>query len=254
MSLPDVVTREQWLAARRDLLTREKEHTRQKDALSTARRELPMVRVEKDYRFDGPRGQVGLLELFDGHRQLAVLHFMFDPRWEDGCPGCTAEVDEIAPGLVAHLRTRETAFAVVSRAPLAQLERYREKRSWTHDWYSSFGSDFNYDFHATIDASVAPVLVNFRDPDELVAAGYEWATLRENHPSEQSGWSFFLRDGDAVFHTYSTFGRGTEALGGSYGILDLTALGRQEEWEEPKGRVEQPGPSAPFFDETAAGA
>jgi predicted dithiol-disulfide oxidoreductase (DUF899 family) len=254
MSLPDVVSREEWLAARKKLLVREKELTRLHDALNTARRELPMVRIEKDYRFEGPRGSVGLLDLFEGRRQLAVQHFMFDPRWEDGCPGCTADVEERSEGLLAHLRSRETSLAIVSRAPLAKLEAYKAKKGWTVDWYSSFGTDFNYDFHVTLDATVAPVMHNYREADELRAAGLEWATLSENHPSEIAGWSFFLRDGDEVFHTYSTYGRGTEALGGSYGILDLTALGRQEEWEEPKGRVERPGRSVPFFDDATVGA
>src|SRR5512142_1904558 len=119
MSLPDVVSREEWLAARRELLAREKELTRQKDALNTARRELPMVKIEKDYRFEGPTGQVALLDLFGESRQLAMQHFMFDPSWDEGCPSCTAEVDELSDGLLAHLRARETAFAVVSRAPFA---------------------------------------------------------------------------------------------------------------------------------------
>jgi predicted dithiol-disulfide oxidoreductase (DUF899 family) len=211
MSLPDVVSREEWLVARKELLAREKELTRLKDSLNTARRELPMVRIEKDYRFDGPRGEVGLLDLFEGRRQLAVQHFMFDPRWEDGCPGCSADVEERSEGLLAHLRTRETSLAIVSRAPLAKLEAYKAKRGWTVDWYSSFGSDFNYDFHVTLDASVAPILHNYREPEELLAAGFESLTLSENQPSEQPGWSFFLRDGDEIFHTYSMFGRGTEA-------------------------------------------
>ena len=254
MSLPDIVSREDWLVARKALLIREKELTRQKDALNTARRELPMVRIEKDYRFEGPRGSVGLLDLFEGARQLVVQHFMFDPRWENGCPGCTGDVDERSDGLIAHLRERETALATISRAPLAKLEAYKAKRGWTIDWYSSFGSDFNYDFHVTLDAAVAPVLHNYRGREELVAAGLEWATRSDDYPSEQAGYSFFLRDGDEVFHTYSTYARGTEATAGTYGILDLTALGRQEEWEEPKGRVERPGPSAPFFEGVVSGA
>ena len=254
MSLPDIVSREEWLVARKRLLGREKDLTRREDALNTARRELPMVRIEKDYRFDGPRGSVGLIDLFEGRRQLAIQHFMFDPRWEDGCPGCTADVEERSEGLLAHLKARATSLAIVSRAPLAKLETYKKKRGWTIDWYSSFGSDFNYDFHVTLDATVAPVMHNYRDADELVAAGLQWVTLSENHPSEQPGWSFFLREGEEIFHTYSTFGRGTEAVGGAYGILDLTALGRQEEWEEPKGRVDRPGPSVPFFEDAAVRA
>jgi predicted dithiol-disulfide oxidoreductase (DUF899 family) len=250
MSLPEVTSREEWLVARKALLAREKQLTREKDALNRARRELPMVRIEKDYRFEGPAGAVGLLDLFGGCRQLAVQHFMFDPSWEDGCPSCTAEVDELSEGLLEHLRVRETAFAVVSRAPLEKLEAYKRRKGWTVDWYSSYGSDFNYDFHVTLDASVTPVMHNYRTAAELEEAGMGRLTSSENQPSEQPGWSFFLRDGDDVFHTYSTFGRGTEALGGAYGILDLTALGRQEAWEEPKGRVDDPNRASPDFADT----
>lgn len=233
---PDVVSREEWLAARRALLISEKEAVRAKDALNRRRRELPMVRVEKEYRFEGPDGPVTLLDLFDGERQLVVQHFMFRPDREDGCGSCTAAVDELSEGLLRHLRARGTVYAVVARAPQAKLERYRAKRGWTIPLYSSFGSDFNYDFHVTLDASVAPVQFNYRGPDELRAAGLEWILDPKDQPMEQPGMSCFLRDGDEVFHTYSTFARGTEQVGGAYGILDMTALGRQEDWEEPKGR------------------
>jgi predicted dithiol-disulfide oxidoreductase (DUF899 family) len=126
---------------------------------------------------------------------------------------------------------------VVARAPLAKLAKYRAKRGWSIPLYSSFGSDFNYDFHVTLDASVAPIRFNYRGPDELREAGMEWMLDTGNQPMEQPGMSCFLRDGDEVFHTYSTFGRGTEQTGGAYGILDMTALGRQEDWEQPKGRA-----------------
>jgi predicted dithiol-disulfide oxidoreductase (DUF899 family) len=244
---PDVVPREAWLAARRALLISEKEALRAKDALNTRRRELPMVRVEKDYRFDGPDGQVGLLDLFDGERQLVVQHFMFHPDWEDGCGSCTAAVDELSEGLLRHLRARSTVYAVVARAPIATLERYRAKRGWSIPLYSSFGSDFNYDFHVTLDASVTPVQFNYRGPDELRAAGMEWILDTDAQPMEQPGMSCFLRDGDEVFHTYSTFARGTEQLGGAYGVLDMTALGRQEDWEEPKGRAGTSRDAIPDF-------
>ena len=197
---------------------------------------LPMVEIEKPYVFEGPDGDATLLDLFEGRRQLIVVHFMFDPRWEDGCPSCTAGADEMSPGLLAHLHARETTLAYVARAPLAKLERYKAKRGWTFPWYSSYGSDFNYDFHVTLDESVAPVEYNYRTPEEHRAAGTAYYVEGEQ-PLELPGQSHFLRDGERIFHTYSTFGRGGEMTGGSYYFLDLTALGRQEDWEEPKGRA-----------------
>jgi predicted dithiol-disulfide oxidoreductase (DUF899 family) len=244
MSLPKVVSQDEWLAARTRLLAEEKAMTRARDALSTKRRELPMVKVDKEYLFEGPNGKATLLDLFDGSRQLIVQHFMFDPSWDDGCPSCTGASDEISDGLVAHLRARDTNLVVISRAPLEKIERYKEKRGWTFPWLSSYGSDFNYDFNVTIDASVTPVMFNFRTLDELEKAGMGW--LGEGS-SEQPGYSTFLRDGDAVFHTYSVYGRGTESLGGSYYFLDMTALGRQEEWEEPKGRADNARANVPDF-------
>jgi predicted dithiol-disulfide oxidoreductase (DUF899 family) len=236
MSLPEVVSREEWLAARRALLAKEKELTRARDRLSADRRRLPMVEITKAYEFEGPEGRVGLLDLFAGRRQLIVRHFMFDPEWEDGCPSCTAGADELSDGLFAHLEARDTSHAVVARAPLEKIERYKAKRGWTFRWYSSYGSDFNYDFHVTLDPAVAPAEYNYREPPE----GGEY-------PMETPGVSCFLRDGDRVFHTYSTFARGMEQLGGSYYFLDLSALGRQEEWEEPKGRADFERRNIPDF-------
>ncbi|MFD0516981.1 DUF899 domain-containing protein [Paractinoplanes durhamensis] len=246
-NLPEIVTRDEWLAARKELLVSEKEAVRAKDALNSRRRMLPMVRVEKDYRFEGPDGPVTLLDLFDSQRQLVVQHFMFDPGWEDGCGSCTAAVDELSDGLLRHLRARRTTYAVVARAPLAKLEKYRAKRGWTIPLYSSSGSDFNYDFHITLDESVTPVEFNFRGPDELRAAGLGWTLDTANQPMEQPGMSAFLRVGDDVFHTYSTFARGTEQMGGAYGVLDMTALGRQEDWEIPKGRADTSRGAIPDF-------
>jgi predicted dithiol-disulfide oxidoreductase (DUF899 family) len=203
-----------------------------------------MVRIEKQYVFEGPSGQVGLSNLFDGCRQLVLQHFMFAPDSDAGCSSCTAGVDEMSAGLLQHLRARHTAFVLVSRAPYAKLQAYAASRGWDVAWYSSYGSDFNYDFHVTLDPSVAPVEFNYRDADELTRAGLGW--LAEG-PGEQPGVSCFLRDGDAVFHTYSTFNRGTEKLGGAYSILDITALGRQEEWEEPKGRAGSVHGNVPNF-------
>ncbi len=244
MALPQIASGEQWLAARRELLAREKELTRAHDLLNADRRRLPMVAVEKEYVFDGPAGRVGLPQLFGGRRQLVVQHFMFDPEWEDGCGSCTAAADELSVGLLEHLGARDTTFAAVSRAPLATIDGYRQRRGWTFPWYSSYGSAFNYDFHVTLDSSVAPVMFNYRDASELREAGLGWVA---EQPGEQPGYSCFLRDGNEVFHTYSTFGRGTEQLGGGYAFLDMTALGRQEEWEEPKDRVSSARGAVPDF-------
>jgi predicted dithiol-disulfide oxidoreductase (DUF899 family) len=244
MSLPKVVSEAEWLAARKELLAEEKAMTRARDALNTKRRELPMVEIDKHYVFDGPEGKVSLLDLFDGRSQLITQHFMFDPSWDDGCPSCTAASDESSPGLLRHLHARDTTFVVISRAPLDKIERYKTSKGWTFPWYSSYGSDFNYDFHVTIDASVAPVMWNYRTLEELEQVGMGWLG---DGSSEQPGYSMFLRDGDSVFHTYSMYARGAEMLGGSYYFLDLTALGRQEEWEEPKGRVASARAGLPDF-------
>jgi predicted dithiol-disulfide oxidoreductase (DUF899 family) len=244
MSLPEVVSRQEWLVQRKALLVEEKAMTRARDALSTKRRQLPMVEVDKEYVFTGTKGTAGLPDLFDGSRQLIAQHFMFDPDWDEGCPSCTGAADEMSEGLIRHLRARDTNFVVVSRAPLEKIERYKATRGWTFPWYSSFGSDFNYDFNVTIDASVAPVMWNYRTMPELESHDMGW--LGEGS-SEQPGYSMFLRDGDRVFHTYSLYARGAEMLGGVYSFLDMTALGRQEEWEEPKGRADKARAALPDF-------
>jgi predicted dithiol-disulfide oxidoreductase (DUF899 family) len=220
MSLPRIATRQEWAEARQSLLAREKELTRQRDALNTERRNLPMVEVDKQYVFDGADGQVALLDMFQGRRQLILYHFMFDPDWDEGCSSCSAGTDELSPGFFEHLHVRDTSYAMVSRAPLAKLERWKARKGWDIPWYSSFGSDFNYDFGVTIDDSVRP---------------------------ELPGRSCFLRVGERVFHTYSQYARGLESTGGSYYFLDLTALGRQEDWEEPRGRAESARSAMPNF-------
>src|SRR3712207_1201486 len=166
MNLPQVVSRDEWLVARKELLAKEKEFTRHRDALNAERRRLPMVRIEKQYVFEGPDGKASLLDLFDGRRQLIVGHFMFDPSWDEGCPSCSAGADEVSDGLLTHLYTRDTTFVYVSRAPLAKIERYKASKGWTFPWYSSYGSDFNYDFHVTLDESVAPIEYNYRTKAE----------------------------------------------------------------------------------------
>lgn len=231
MSLPPVVSHEEWLAARKELLAKEKELTRERDALNGERRRLGMVKVEKDYVFEGPEGTLRLVDLFDGCRQLIVQHFMFDPSCEDGCPSCSWAADEISEGRLRHLREGDTAFAAVSRAPLAKLEDYKRRKGWTFPWYSSYGSDFNYDFDVTIDESVAPPVYNYRTKAEHERAG-TGGYFEGDEPIEEPGYSCFIRDGDNVFHTYSTYARGTETVGGSHYFLDLTALGRQQEFEK----------------------
>ena len=246
MALPQIVSRDEWLTARKALLDEEKAFTQRRDALNASRRQLPMIEIDKAYTFAGLEGEVGLLDLFDGRRQLIVIHFMFDPRWDEGCSSCSAGADELADGLLKHLHARDTALVAVSRAPFAKLAKFKEQKGWTFPWYSSFGSDFNYDFHVTLDQSIAPVEYNYRDKAAHEQAGTAYYVEGEA-PIEAPGVSCLLRDGDAVFHTYSTYARGTEATGGAYYFLDLTALGRQEAWEEPKGRASNAHDASPDF-------
>jgi predicted dithiol-disulfide oxidoreductase (DUF899 family) len=192
LEYPTVVSRAEWLAARKQFLIKEKEFTRQRDALNTERRRLPMVKIQKDYVFEGLDGQVHLLDLFQGRRQLIVYHFMFDPSWDEGCPSCSFLVDNI--GHLAHLHARNASLAVISRAPLAKIERFKKRMGWTFPWYSSFGSDFNYDFHVTLDEAVAPVEYNYRGKEEHVQKGENYFTQGELH-----GLSVFLHDGDGIF-------------------------------------------------------
>jgi predicted dithiol-disulfide oxidoreductase (DUF899 family) len=238
MSLPQVVSRTEWLEARQRLLAAEKEQTRARDALNAGRRRLPMVRVETDYAFEGPDGKASLGDLFGGHGQLIVQHVMFGPDWDAACPGCTAGVDELADGVLTHLRSRDTEFVLVSRAPLGKLQGYAASRGWTVPWYSSYGSDFNYDFQVTLDKNRPQLDYNYRALPEA---------LGESDTTELPGVSCFLRDGEQIYHTYSTFARGTDTLGSSYSLLDLTALGRQEDWEEPQGRARTVHGADPTF-------
>jgi predicted dithiol-disulfide oxidoreductase (DUF899 family) len=213
LKLPRVVSQAEWEAAREELLAKEKEATRARDALAAERRRQPMVRIDKDYVFEGPEGKASLFDLFDGRRQLILYHFMFAPGvdgWPSaGCDGCSMVVDNI--GHLAHLHARDTSLVLVSRAPLANIEAYRERMGWTVPWFSSHGTDFNADFGVTTDEG------------------------------ESFGLSVFLRDGDEVFRTYFTSGRGVEALGSNWTFLDLTPLGRQEDWEDsPEGYPQTP--------------
>jgi predicted dithiol-disulfide oxidoreductase (DUF899 family) len=213
MTLPQVVSDDEWQQALGEITAEEKRATRERDALAARRRRMPATVVDKPYEFEGPDGPAGLLDMFDGRRQLVLYHFMFAPGvhgWpEAGCPGCSMFVDQI--GHPAHFHARDTSLALVSRAPLAQIEAYRQRMGWTIPWYSSAGSDFNRDF-------------GLSRPD-----------------GEGFGLSVFIRDGERVLRTYFTSNRGVEALGSVWTFLDLTPLGRQEEWEQsPPGRPQEP--------------
>lgn len=215
---PRVVSRAEWLAARKELLVKEKEFNRQRDALSAERRKLPMVRIEKDYVFEGPDGRRTVRDLFEGRRQLVVYHFMFDPAWDEGCPSCSFVADNFAGALV-HLAARDTSFAVISRAPIAKIERFKKRMEWEFPWLSSFGTDFNYDFLVTLDEHHTEY--NYA-PVSAQPGGYP-------QEGEREGLSVFLRDGDRLFHTYSTYQRGLDPFLNTYNFLDHTPLGRQEE-------------------------
>jgi predicted dithiol-disulfide oxidoreductase (DUF899 family) len=226
---PRVVPPREWRTAHKAFLVKEKEFTRARDALNAERQALPMTEVSKRYVFQGPVGAAGLADLFDGRRQLIIYHFMFDPAWEEGCPMCSFLVDNI--GHLSHLReARDTSLVLVSRAPLDRIEPFRRRMGWTVPWYSSYGSDFNYDFHVTLDESVAPVEYNYRDKAELEQAGLDWLARSRG---EHHGLSVFLRDGGRVLRTYSTYARGGDLLLGTYNYLDLTPLGRQEDGPGP---------------------
>jgi predicted dithiol-disulfide oxidoreductase (DUF899 family) len=214
MNPQNIVNRKEWIAARKELLAREKAFTRERDALSEARRQLPRVEVDKDYVFEGPNGPVKLADLFQGKQQLIVYHLMFDPAKEKACPHCSFVIDGIASGLV-HLQGRDTAFAAISRAPYAKIAPFKQRMQWTFPWVSSFGNDFNYDFHVTLDPRKDSTVYNYEKVD--------WKE------GEYPGLSVFLREGKRIFHTYSTYMRGLDIFMSPYHLLDATAMGRHED-------------------------
>jgi predicted dithiol-disulfide oxidoreductase (DUF899 family) len=222
--LPEIVSREEWREARITLLAEEKELTRRRDALSARRRRLPMVRIEKEYVFEGPEGKVTLAGLFGDRRQLVVHHAMFGPDWDAACPRCTAATDGYTRTLLGELHARDTAFAMICRAPIAKVEAHCRGRGWALPWYSSYNSDFNYDFRVTLDRSIPQLEYNYRP--EPGALG------DDDDSAELPGASCFLRKGDEVFHTYSAYARGLDHTDLANAFLDLTALGRQEAWEQ----------------------
>lgn len=231
---PKIAERDEWLTARKTLLEHEKEYIGYRDRINAERRRLPMVKLEKEYSFEGANGTVKLIDLFAGRTQLIIYHFMFDPAWEKGCMGCTGYVDAL--GDLSMLGDRDTTFALVSRAPLPKLEAYKTLKGWTIPWYSSFGSDFNYDFHVTLDENIAPIEYNYRDKAELEKINGPNVIQGESH-----GLSVFFRSGEDIFHTYSTYARGVESLTDAYSLLDMTPYGRQEDFEDsPPGWPQQP--------------
>jgi predicted dithiol-disulfide oxidoreductase (DUF899 family) len=232
---PPIVTRERWRAERVKLLAHEKELTKAYDRVNAERRRLPMVKLDKSYVFAGAGGDVSLADCFAGRRQLIVYHFMFDPAWEKGCKGCTSFIDAL--GDLSPLATHDTTFVAISRAPLAKLEAYRRERGWDITWLSSFGGDFNYDFHATLDPAKAPVEYNYRTKAEVEAAAGKPVRLE----GEAHALSVFFRLGADLFHTYSAFARGCEGLSDAYRLLDVTPYGRQQSFEDsPAGWPQKP--------------
>lgn len=208
-ALPPVVPRAEWETARAELLALEKDLIRAKDAVSAARRRLPMVEVDAPYVFDTETGPLTLLDLFDGRRQLIVQHFMYAPDWDEGCVGCSMMADHVGP--LSHLHAKDTSFVLVSRAPVGKLVAFKDRMGWDLPWVSSGRSTFNDDFHTTVGGQ------------------------------ERHSISVFLRDDERVFHTWQTFGRGEEPFMMVFDLLDLTPYGRQETWEKsPEGWPQQP--------------
>jgi predicted dithiol-disulfide oxidoreductase (DUF899 family) len=197
VNLPKVVSREEWIVARKALLEKEKLVTRARDEIAAEIRRLPMVKVEKNYLFETEAGTRTLLDLFEGRSQLIVRHVMFSPGAQEGCMGCAMQIDSV--GALEHIWARDTTFVLVSRAPLADFQPFKARMGWTLPWFSSYGSDFNYDYEVSTDAGESP------------------------------GVSTFFRNGDEVFHTYSVYDRGGEIFKNFYNYLDITLLGRQEE-------------------------
>jgi predicted dithiol-disulfide oxidoreductase (DUF899 family) len=209
LGMPKVVSYKEWLKARSALLKKEKAATRARDKLNAERRRLPAVLIEKEYTFEGPNGDVSLLDLFEGRQQLIVYHFMYHADRDHFCDGCSLVIDQISH--LAHLHARNTSFAAISRAPLKKIEKHKKRMGWTVPWYSSFNSDFNSDFGVSTEKG------------------------------ESFGLSVFIRDGSTIYRTYFTNGRGVELLGSVWTLLDLTPWGRQENWEDsPKGWPQTP--------------
>ncbi len=215
---PKVVSHADWLAARKEFLAKEKEFTRLRDQLSRQRRELPWEQVEKEYVFDGPNGKQTLADLFDGRSQLIIYHFMFGPGWSAGCPSCSYLADHF-DGPSIHLANRDVTLAVVSRAPLGEIQAFKKRMGWRFPWVSSFGSDFNHDYHVSF------------TPEEQAKGKVDYNYDLVEFPSEEGpGLSVFFKDaGGKVFHTYSSYARGLDIFVGAYNFLDHAPKGRDED-------------------------
>src|SRR3984885_2815649 len=215
---PNVVSEAEWLAARKELLRKEKKLTHMRDELSRQRRELPWTRVAKEYTFDGPSGKERMADLFAGKSQLVVYHFMFGPDWQEGCPSCSFNMDH-TDGALAHLAQRDVSFAAVSRAPLSKIEAFKKRLGWRFAWVSSYGTDFNYDFRASF------------TPEEMAKGKVEYNFDLVEFPSaEAPGISvFYKNESGNIFHTYSAYARGTENVVNTYNYLDLVPKGRDED-------------------------
>jgi predicted dithiol-disulfide oxidoreductase (DUF899 family) len=214
----NVVSQSEWLEARRQLLAREKAFTHVRDALAAARRDLPWVKIDKNYVFDGPNGQVSLSDLFDGRSQLIVYHFMFGPEWEQGCPSCSYLCDHV-DGALVHLAQRDVSYAAVSRAPYAKIAPFKQRMGWTFAWVSSYANAFNRDFHVSF------------TKEELAKGKVDYNFTQMEFPIDEAhGLSVFTRNAAGeIFHTYSTYGRGCDLLVGTYNYLDLVPKGRDED-------------------------
>lgn len=231
---PPISSRSEWLAQRLKLLEEEKSLTRAYDRVNALRRRLPMVKVEKDYVFAGPDGEKRLIDLFEGRRQLIVHHFMFDPAWDKGCRSCTWHAKQF--GDLSSLAKTDTTMVTISRAPIEKLVAYQREMGWSNKWYSSYGSDFNYDFHVTIDPARGAMEYNYKTGEDLTKS-----VGNIDASSEYPGFSVFFRIDDEVFHTYSAYARGVERLMDTLGLLDITPYGRQEDFEDsPEGWPQKP--------------
>lgn len=233
IALPKVVTREEWTAARKELLKEEKKSTRMLDTIRAKRRRLPMVKIEKEYTFEGSEGKVGLSDLFEGRRQLLVHHFMWFDEPDTFCHGCSMEADQnYSERFFKEMQDHDVTVAAIARAPFSRIEEEKKKKGWDFPFYSSKGSDFNYDFRATLKKECNSIY-NYQDSGNLNGL--------KDYEGDLPGKSVFLRKGDDVFYTYSAYTRGLEPVATHYNYLDLTPYGRQEDWEDsPEGWPQKP--------------